>query len=1358
MGHVRYARVLTSLTVVCLAFELLVPEALAQFNARGRGSAPSTPPKKPTPAGSAQKPPTGPSQAKPDAGDTASRDAASREEARTEQLIARYRKLILEKPGEEVPLTRLTELLRARDGNLDALISELTAEAQGASGYNARVALAGVLLSEGRPSECEVEALSATKQSPRRIEAWQLLAACQLRQGNKEGARASQQKALPLSHDPERSLLLRSLRDLSLDLDDLPGAREYHRLLTVENGGNLFQRGELGRELLRRGRADLAVAELKEIAKRAEGDPRALAPALRDLGEALIENQELDLAITTLTKASATAQTSPGLQIDIETKLSAAHRLRGTLSEFLDQLEKKPITETRAGLLGRLYEEEGQTEKAIAVYKNALSRGSGSVDLRLRLASLYELSGDLESATAEYKKLVKSEPGDVPLSLRYLHLLMAGGWRDQAVAELKRILEKSRSDPSATLMLLDLAEKLGEVELQKSVLTRLQGSGGADARFLVELGSRYYRSGQEAQARAVWDRILTVHQNRAEAHVIYGEVLLDHEQAENGVKALKTAASLDPKSQKVRRSLALGLERGSSTVAPQLRSQYQKEALKEWQVVLTLSGDAVNYDAQARRHIVRLVKKVGHLRAYVKAQEKAFAQTPPDLEAGRLLVEAYLSEKQDREAVRVLTVLLKLRPGDREALRELATAHERLGEEEKVIATLKRLIAVDPKNSREYYAKMATAAERSGSSTAALSYAELSVKQDPSDPLAHVRLGDLYLSQGRPDEATRAYRAALALDDRISIVYFKLSELVSQKGENEEALRLLLYVVRNEPNDDIVARAARRALGLSVPLEREDEIERVLRPLAIGQPERPVYRELYFEVLSARALALLPRVDHGEHDLRKQARDQLQELCRRSSGLLLSGLASESGQQRDLALLLLPFGDSASTESALFSFAESEAPIKQRKRALLAIGRTESPLRTRKIQDFLASEQPEAALTQAALWVLSSKDDFHDVGLFFPYLDSPHPEVAAQAALGIGRISPAAQMKRAQNELARVLTSATQSPKTKAAAALSLASLGPLDPKLISPLSTALTSPLSLLSSASLLALSYGAEGPEARVAVARALLAQDGTNDGVVLHAAAVLGQRERGGPSPRLDRGSDEKTRSSQDLSTEHQIEALLEQATSSSDTQTASARRDALVLLKEALKAETEIALLSSATSAERVLARLSHSHGQPLFLPLLRAEDLSASQDETLVTAQKAAAEIYNHTVSQLRALSAAPHEGLRKAALLSLSLSAGSWAKGALTQGLDAESDEIFQAAARSLVLDASQTAVTVLTEHAKTEEKWTRRRRLAAALGSIFQTPAEPSARSQAEKTLSALTRDENALVREEAKRALVAR
>jgi tetratricopeptide (TPR) repeat protein len=339
---------------------------------------------------------------------------------RDDALIARYQKLIFTSPGEEVPLTRLAELVRKRDGNLDTLLTFVEEQVRTSPDkYAALVALGGILAKDGQTDAALARLRDATTNSPTRPEAWLLLGELHKSAAQPKEARASYEKAVPSLTGPERSLVIRTLRDLSLDAEDYDGAAAYHRTLTKEASGNLFLQGELGRELLSRGQTARAVKELQRVAEEAHGDARAKAPALKDLGEAELAAGDPQKAVVTLEQASRLAVSSPGLRSAIDILRAEAHRKEGTLATFLTELEATATSAPRLELLGRLNEEEGNTEGAIRAYEKALGLSRNNIDIRLRLVRLYEMTGDIESAVKEYGLLAKGSPRDVQLSLRY---------------------------------------------------------------------------------------------------------------------------------------------------------------------------------------------------------------------------------------------------------------------------------------------------------------------------------------------------------------------------------------------------------------------------------------------------------------------------------------------------------------------------------------------------------------------------------------------------------------------------------------------------------------------------------------------------------------------------------------------------------------------------------------------------------------------------------------------------------------------------------------------------------------------------------------------------------------------------
>jgi tetratricopeptide (TPR) repeat protein len=288
--------------------------------------------------------------------------------------------------------------------------------------------------------------------------------------------------------------------------------------------------------------------------------------------------------------------------------------------------------------------------------------------------------------------------------------------------------------------------------------------------------------------------------------------------------------------------------------------------------------------------------------------ETRLAQEPPDLGAGRLLAEGYLAQRRDAAAIRTLRRIVAHAPGDRQALMQLEATYTRAGNYKSAIAVLEKLVEADPRRAQEYYERMAHAASLQTDRKGALHFAELAVQTSPNDPAAQAKLGDLYLEQGRPDAAEAAYRKALAQDDRLHLVGLRLSELLAKTKRAPEALDLLFHVLRTAREHDTIRRATRRSLSLSVPLGQTRRVEDILRPLAIGRPEQPLYRSLLLEVLSAQMYPLLLSASHGSDDDRSVAEQKLRELSDRSTGPLLAALSDDNKGEQQTAISLLAHG------------------------------------------------------------------------------------------------------------------------------------------------------------------------------------------------------------------------------------------------------------------------------------------------------------------------------------------------------------------------------------------------------------------------------------------------------------------
>jgi len=102
-----------------------------------------------------------------------------------------------------------------------------------------------------------------------------------------------------------------------------------------------------------------------------------------------------------------------------------------------------------------------------------------------------------------------------------------------------------------------------------------------------------------------------------------------------------------------------------------------------------------------------------------------------------------------------------------------------------------------------------------------------------------------------------------------------------------------------------------------------EQLERELLPVALGHPQKPLYRRLLVDVYGAMAFPLVQRVRYGGAEEAAAARDALTKMGARSVKPLLDALGDESQQQQNIAIEVLAFVENRNAGPSLFAFAQA---------------------------------------------------------------------------------------------------------------------------------------------------------------------------------------------------------------------------------------------------------------------------------------------------------------------------------------------------------------------------------------------------------------------------------------------------
>ncbi|HHH31877.1 MAG TPA: hypothetical protein ENK57_26515, partial [Polyangiaceae bacterium] len=716
---------------------------------------------------------------------------------------------------------------------------------------------------------------------------------------------------------------------------------------------------------------------------------------------------------------------------------------------------------------------------------------------------------------------------------------------------------------------------------------------------------------------------------------------------------------------------------------------------------------------------------------------------PPDISAGRLLAEVQRRLHKLGDAEKTLRKVVELAPGDESSLLALERILVMQRNLAGAIDVLKKLVEADPKRARQYYQRMAQYAAELYRDDDAIEYAAKAVELSPNDAQGHYNLGKMYRRRQDNEKAMVELRKAISKNDRLFRAYFDLAELLLSAGKVDDADRLYRHVVRASRDEQFVMRAARLSMQINLGKGTLESLERELLPVALGNPQKSVYRSLLVELYGAMTFPLVHAARLGDPAAAKDARAKLARIGARAVKPLLDALGDQKHAQQRIAIEVLAYVENKGAGPALFNYALSQADRELRVRAMIACGALRDPTLLDRYRELLLPDAgggiaPGDAVAVAAAWGVARMGNPKAEPLLLRLLDSASPDIRSLAALGLG---VSANPKHA-NVLAELARSPEAGPTTRAAAAHALGELGLVSQR---PLLLALTdSSQSDVRMAAMLALSRlgGQDRADADDDVgqllARALLGEEAALRRTAMAAAtaSITGIYRRGPTAFPVPDGV---------VDVADVLDGLTPSGYSRDD------RARALIGLREPL---TKAALAAVATSPERarIVAELTMTGLMPL-IQSTNDEELDEGLKKELDRAAEAIAEA---SVAGFVSLARHPSESVRKRAIEFLAHRSEPEARAAVVAALTEDDPGVSKAALSALGDTRDPATVTAVVALATKARSWSLRAHAARALGAVARDGEQKAAAEAA--LIQAATKDGYALVREAALRGAAAR
>ena len=850
---------------------------------------------------------------------------------------------------------------------------------------------------------------------------WLLIGEMQKQSGKNPDARAAYDKALAHAgnNKDQKKKALRALADIALATNDTEGANKYFEQFLALDPSNAQLWIERGDAMLAAKNVDVALDSYASAEKLLGSDPARHMEVVARRGQAYEAAGRDDEAIGEYKRAITLAPKGYYLEGELTGRIIDIYRKKSQLQTLLAQYEKQWPENSRGhfewSTLGKLYEETGAQDKAIAALKRAVKVAPTELETQRHLIQLLENSGRDDEALAQYEIVVGVAPGEARFQTELAERYWRRGQEKKALDALVRLEQRFPNDPGVLGAIADLYTRWNKDDLAIVEYERLAKVEPEDPGHLVALGEQYWQKGDKPKAMATWRKIVA--NDKAASWAKLGEVLNEHvtpgQPPTEALKAFDTAISKDPKNPEY--------YKGRAAIEDTMKRY--PAAIADWEEVLAkIDNKAVNRLAkrEARREArQRDPQGPGEgERVHKTKWIAAFGKQPADPEAGYFLVEYYSKVATKEEPRKTLEKLTGLVTDDQDLVMDLVTEYRREHKYDEAVARLLELAKQVPSRERDVFEKIAEIKIEERKDSEAIEWQQKALAKSPNNPQAYEKLGESYVEMQQFGKAIEAYQQAIKLDPTNSKAHFALAQLYVQGGEPLKAADLLRTLLRNARDEEIVGRAGRQAIDLEEMTDTLGELEKVISPLSFMMAHKPVYRRVLVDLYLRYVPRLVTREHHGNDEVRKAARAELDRIGAHGLRPLLEALRDEEGRaagphrragarpprqqgRRGAGIVHLARQEPAKDQRHIGTLSEN-VDREVRVDALVAAGRLGDAGVLDDVMPLL--EHGEKSMREAATFTLGRSGDKKAVAPLVKMLADHGPSVQVLACLGLAQV------------------------------------------------------------------------------------------------------------------------------------------------------------------------------------------------------------------------------------------------------------------------------------------------------------------------------------------------------------------
>lgn len=584
-----------------------------------------------------------------------------------------------------------------------------------------------------------------------------------------------------------------------------------------------------------------AISELTKAASLSEQTQtislEELTGIYKTLGQAYFSRDMLDEAIKTWEKIAALDPDDIFARIELADLFREQELYPQAIAQYEAIINIKQDDTYRKCLsmreIGKLYEGAGEYQNALKQYDGALDLTAPGnwlrKDLQQRIIAIYSADANWKDLIAYYTGKLATNPNDTET----LGLLAGAYIEDQQLEEgigtYKKGLTLAPTDTSLRLNLIGAfrdAEKYEDAAAEYEVLSQQQPDAIGIYR---ELGKLYLQLENEVKAREVYQRMIERDPESANIHMTLAEIYTGHAWLEDAVAAYQKATELEPDN----------LDYIEYYGEFYYRQGDRNKAIETWnRMVAAPKNSAENYDRLARLYETKKFSDEA-----IRASRKAVELMPETYRFREALAKRLMNDGQYDEALIEYTEALKLAPNTFFAEQmddKLIELYKRQGTLLKKIEEIETELDktgladndkfVQQKRLAKMYLKL-------GNTTYALEILLEAKKLQPDDINVNRWTANVYMKQGRRDEAITIYRHLTEIDITNAREYYSNIANIHLEALNFEeatsaAKQVIAHSPRNPEGHQLLAQIAKQSGDFDASAESFKQAIR-LRPEAI---------------------------------------------------------------------------------------------------------------------------------------------------------------------------------------------------------------------------------------------------------------------------------------------------------------------------------------------------------------------------------------------------------------------------------------------------------------------------------------------------------------------------------------------